>query len=392
MPRVDRTGLLLHVLMGLSTLAGAVACLRLVVDLGNPGGAVAYAVLLAVMVLGWLLLRGHGRGGSTSRRRPAAVVFVLLGVAGPYVGDGPFTLPLFIMALLIAASVFGPRVAGALVLVSLVAQVVALIVVGSGLGEGILQLVATTFISVFGLGLAWLTAEHERQRREIEDLWQQSRRGARAEAELMLADERTRAARDLHDGLGHRLTVINLALVYAGRMVDRDLDRARTQIERAQVESTEALETMRRWVRALSPVRAEGSDLTSTLDAIAESFRGTGLQVEVRTELAPGCVPAQPVVVLCYRVVQEGLTNALRHAAARRVEVTARGDHRTLEVSVADDGEGGSGQSDTAIGFGLHSLRERAAQYGGTVVSRSTPGGWTLVATLPMTVPVGAAQ
>jgi len=321
------------------------------------------------------------------RRRWAAAVFVVLGIAAPFVGDGTFTLPLVIMALLVAASVFGPGVAAVLVLVGLVAQLVTSAVVGRGLVAGALQLLVTAFVLVFGLALAWLTAEHERQRREIEDLLEQARRGASAEAELVLADERTRAARDLHDGLGHRLTVINLALVFAGRMVERDPDRAREQIDRARTEATEALGTMRRWVRALSPVRTEGADLPSTLDAIAESFRGTGLQVDVRTDLPPGCTPEQPVVALCYRVVQEGLTNALRHARARRVEVTARADEHTLRVSVVDDGRGGDGDSEPAVGFGLHTLRQRAAQHGGTVEAGSSPDGWTLVATLPMAAP-----
>lgn len=385
---VDRTGQLLHLLMGLSTFAAVVWCALLVVEVGASVRAVAFGLLVVVVVGCWLLLQPVAGPPAGTRRRVAAAVFVVLGIAAPFVGDGTFTLPLVIMALLVAASAFGPRVAGALVLVGLAGQLITSAVVGHGLVDGVLQLVATAFVLVFGLALAWLTAEHERQRREIEELLQQARRGASAEAELVLADERTRAARDLHDGLGHRLTVINLALVFAGRMLDRDPGRAREQIERARTEAAEALGTMRRWVRALSPVRTEGADLSSTLDAIAESFRGTGLQVDVSTDLPPGRSPEQPVVALCYRVVQEGLTNALRHAQAQRVQVTARADEHTLQVSVVDDGRGGEG--DPAVGFGLHTLRQRAAQHGGTVEAHASPDGWTLVATLPMVVASGA--
>jgi len=111
------------------------------------------------------------------------------------------------------------------------------------------------------------------------------RRRAVLEKELMLARERARAAHELHDGLGHRLTRIGMSLEFAGRVRDSDPDAAWEEVAVAERTSREAVREMRTWVRALSPVRAEDDRGVASLEDVAASFRGTGVRVRVTDEL-----------------------------------------------------------------------------------------------------------
>lgn len=315
-------------------------------------------------------------------------VFAVFGALGPFVGDGAGSWPLFLMALLVVTPCFGPWSGAVLVTVELLAQLVAFVSSDRAATETLLQLAGSAYVFGFGLALAWLMAEYVRQQQRITDLLAEVRHGQAAEVELVLADERTRAARDLHDGLGHRLTLIGMALTFAQRTRDRDPDRGWEQVERARVEAGEALTTMRRWVRALSPVRVEDAPLDVTLDAVAESFRGTGLAVEVRGSLADPEVRrdlGRAVTLFVHRFVQEGLTNTLRHSTATRVEVGYRVGGDGVGLSVSDDGSPGSpDRPDPTLGFGLRTLGERAAELGGAVTAAWSSSGLTLSAELPL--------
>ena len=145
-------------------------------------------------------------------------------------------------------------------------------------------------------------------------------------------------------------------------------------------------------MRALSPVRAEGCRGVAGLEAVAASFRGTGLEVRVRDELGPH-VLTEAAELLMYRAVQEGLTNALRHSRARSVEILAATSGDGLLVSVANDipaerrqavPQALVGQGDGAVaGFGLGGLSERAAELGGAVTAGRVDDSFLLTLVLP---------
>lgn len=227
-------------------------------------------------------------------------------------------------------------------------------------------------------------AEAEAARGELAQANVQLRRALLVEGELVLARERARSARELHDGLGHSLTLVAMALQLAQRLRQRDEAAAWVEVDTAARTNAEALETMRRWVRALDPPGdAETLGGSDAFEAIADSFRGTGLDVRVQHRGEQEPLPAD-ASLFATRFLQEGLTNVLRHAEANVVEIDVRQSPHQLRLAIGDDGKGADGDPE---GFGRRSLRERAELLGGTVrAGRSPLGGVELTAVLPLTV------
>jgi signal transduction histidine kinase len=200
-------------------------------------------------------------------------------------------------------------------------------------------------------------------------------------AELATTQERNRVARDIHDGLGHHLTTVQMQIRAGRALLGRDPDRADEVLAQAEEQAREALSEVRRSVSALRAPRVPLSERVQRL-AREASQAGPPTSVEVRgasRRLAPDVEEA------LYRAAQEGLTNVRRHARAAHAHVLL--DYRPAEVRmvVGDDGCGqppdGSGGSG---GFGLTGLRERVTGLGGAVALDSVPGeGSTLTVTAP---------
>jgi len=184
-------------------------------------------------------------------------------------------------------------------------------------------------------------------------------------AVLAVEQERERIARDMHDILGHTLTVVSVKAELAGRLVDVDPARAREEIAEVQALARAALSDVRGMVRGTRAVTLAGE-----LAGAREAFDAAGIAAEV-----PGSVDAVPEAVrpLFAWAVREGATNVLRHAAAARVRITLTADRLVVD----DDGRG-PGQA-TAAGNGLRGLRARAQELGGRVdVGPSPLGGYRL--------------
>lgn len=197
-------------------------------------------------------------------------------------------------------------------------------------------------------------------------------------AVLAVERERERIARDMHDILGHSLTVISVKAELAGKLVDLDPERARREIAEVQGLARAALADVRGTVAATRAVTLAGE-----LAGARQAFDTAGVEAEV-----PGAVDEVPDELrdLFAWAVREGTTNVLRHAAATRVRVTMTGD--TLVVD--DDGDGpaeadlvpGSAEADLTAGNGLRGLVQRARQVGARVeVSASPLGGYQLLVT-----------
>lgn len=202
-----------------------------------------------------------------------------------------------------------------------------------------------------------------------------------ASRDLVLATERARAAADLHDGLGHQLTLISMSLEYADRMREKDAELAWDEVANASATARQALADMRLWVRALHPARLDQLTEPSSFEAVADVFRGTGLNVEVEVSTDEQLDARQ--TLFAYRLIQEGLTNALRHARASQVLVTiAQDEAGGLRLVVADNG---SGSSKIRPGYGLRGLIERAEALGGRLRLQlpGSLGGLDLIAELP---------
>jgi signal transduction histidine kinase len=192
-------------------------------------------------------------------------------------------------------------------------------------------------------------------------------------------EERRRLRRDLHDGLGPQLAGVVMGLDAAASSLSRaDHDRAAGLIADARDQARTAVEDIRRLVRGLRPPALDDLGLLEALRTTGPAAHG-GVEIEASGDLA--ALPAA-VEVAAFRLVQEAVTNAVRHAGAATVTVRLDARPGDLEVVVADDGIGIA--EDAAPGVGLRSMRERVAELGGSLEVRADPGGGTRVrAVLP---------
>lgn len=243
------------------------------------------------------------------------------------------------------------------------------------------EMIGSTLLLGLGCVLGMVLLELQGERTRNHELMARSRRSAETEKELMLADERSRSARELHDGLGHRLTLIQLSLEYAERMRERAPDRAFAEVSQARDTAREALAYMRRWVRALNPPRETNLSGTRAFEAIADSFRGTGLDIIVDHTGAERELD-RDTSLFAYRMVQEGLTNVVRHSKADRVSLTVGWHPDRIDLELRDNGGLPAGDP-TGGGFGLRSLAERAAELGGTFATEVTENGLVLSGSVP---------
>jgi signal transduction histidine kinase len=196
-------------------------------------------------------------------------------------------------------------------------------------------------------------------------------------------EEQLRMAQDLHDGVGHGLAVIAMQAGVALHVIDRDPDAARRSLEAIRDTSTEALEALRAELSTLagSAARTPRRGLAD-LGGLAERVRATGLAVDVRRS-GPEVPP--PVDEAAYAIVQEALTNVLRHAEARRVTVQIEAAE-ALCLTVTDDGRGPTALgAEPGEGMGLRGIRERAETLGGRCsAGPGADGGFAVAVELPL--------
>src|SRR5438874_4328892 len=204
-------------------------------------------------------------------------------------------------------------------------------------------------------------------------------------ARLAVSDERARIARELHDVVGHSVSVMTVQASAVRRLLREHQEKEREALEVVEQTGREALAELRRMVGVLrrpeeAPALAPQPSLQH-LDRLVEHAREAGLPVELRLEGTPEPLPSG-VDRTAYRLVQEGLTNALKHAHAQRAEVVVRYGDGYVELAVSDDGRGiGSGDGG---GHGLVGMRERVSVYGGELeAGPRAEGGYRLRARLP---------
>ena len=223
-------------------------------------------------------------------------------------------------------------------------------------------------------------AEVESLAGELKDANDQLRAQARDIEELATTKERNRIARDIHDGLGHYLTVVHVQLEAAQALLARDPNAAREALRKAQELTREGLTEVRRSV-ALVRGSSPQQQLVAAIGKLADECSADGIETAVKLSGNPRPL-AEPVEITLYRAAQEALTNVRRHARASHLSIElAFAPSDGIRLRVQDDGVGADGVSQ---GFGLIGLRERAESVGGTMAVRSTRGrGFTLELELP---------
>ncbi|MFE1107645.1 sensor histidine kinase [Streptomyces rochei] len=234
--------------------------------------------------------------------------------------------------------------------------------------------------------------------RRTGELTRQLRAEQAERARREVTGERVRIARELHDVVAHHIAVINVQAGLARFVFDSDARTARDALDTIEGASGEALAELRRMLGLLRADGVQGADGAPApgldqLDDMVARVRGGGVGVELRITGTPRPLP--PGVQLCvYRVVQEALTNVLKHAPGAHAAVELAYRAGEVTVSVTDDGHGTGGREgvDPATipergGHGLIGMRERAKLYGGTIaVGPRSEGGFGVRLTLPTPV------
>jgi signal transduction histidine kinase len=200
--------------------------------------------------------------------------------------------------------------------------------------------------------------------------------------ELAAAEERNRLAREIHDSVGHYLTIVNVQLEAAKVVFHSDPERALDALEKAHELVRKGLSSVRESVLALRVSPVENRPLEDAIRSVVEEARASGIKVDLKLHGTPKAVDDKTALAL-YRSAQEGLTNVRKHANAASAEIELDYSQPGLVcLSVRDDG---MGAAETSGGFGLTGIRERAHLLGGKVEIQSQTGqGFCLDVTVPV--------
>lgn len=376
-----RTGLLdIAVSLGL---AGPVLMVLYSYDIRPLWLTATVTVLTVVSVALWVIWRKSGQ-----RSRVAAALFAVIAVVVMSFGNGALYYGIIWAALLMLGVTFSAtRVlwgyATALVLIVLALHLAS----GSPAEFMLAEAIGTAVLAGIAAAVAVVLRDSLRVNDDLQDALArldaahaELQRRYAADRDLVLAQERERTARELHDDLGHRLTAVGLSLDYASRVADPAA--ARDEVVHARAVVGESLEAMRRLVRAMHPIElGELGDLDA-FRTLAESFRGTGLTVMVEIE-GERSLPREHALLLL-RFVQEGLTNVIRHADAATASLRMEVGATSIQATLDDDGVAFQGGTPPAAGFGLRSLRARAEELGGSLAVEGGASGFRLSMLLPV--------
>jgi signal transduction histidine kinase len=328
----------------------------------NDGEALWATLLLSAAALA-LLVR---------RRWPVAVLaFALVPYAiTEYTGTGQ---PAVLVALYTVASLRSERTAVLATAVAVTTSVVTVSVHGDSWDLALARTLEVVFAAILGLVIAEGRARRARETAML--------------AQIAAADERMRIARELHDVVAHHLSVMVVQANVAAETVKPD-QPAFAPTHAIVSEGREALGDMRRVLGVLhTPDDSEEHAPQPGLAAVGELIervRGTGLKVTLSTEGDPPKIPSG-LDLTAYRIIQEALTNTLRHAQASEARVSVSYSPQSIGLEVADNGIGPTNNGSAGSGHGLDGMRERAALFGGKLTTEPNPGrGYRVRAELPI--------
>ena len=315
------------------------------------------------------------------RRRPLAVLIVA--VVGVILQPRGLALP-EVLALLIAvysAALYGAHrlLAPALLLVAATALAAL---------AGSLQ-IPKAVLPFLVLVPVWLAGSAMRRRELRAEASMERADRLEREREASLRAERARIARELHDVVTHSVSVMVLQTGAARQIMSRDEQRSRALLESVEASGRSALDELRRLLGLIgdedSSAPLQPQPGIAELPSLIDQVRHAGLPVELSVEgpertLAPG------LAIAAYRIVQEALTNVLKHANGAPTRVVLRYEAAALELDIIDHGSPETATCDAAeTGRGLTGMRKRAAMYGGTLVAAAEPdSGYAVRARIPL--------
>ena len=247
--------------------------------------------------------------------------------------------------------------------------------------------VFTPILFAIGWLAGYALRERAAQAEAAEERATYAEREREAAARIAVAEERTRIARELHDIVAHAVSVMVLQVGAVRHKLPQTLEEDRDALTGVEQAGRAALAEMR---RLLGAMRHDGQDLELTpqpgldgLDSLLQEVGRAGLPVRLHRDGDPFPLP-RAIDLSAYRIIQEGLTNALKHARASHAEVTVRYGSDELQIEIRDDGRGAT--TTDGLGHGLVGIRERVKIYGGEMSTGiATEGGFILSTRLPLT-------
>jgi signal transduction histidine kinase len=346
----------------------------------DPGSPEAWAA--------YLLVLAHTLPIAVRRRWPLAVLAwgLATGVAFAALGLNLVSLTFAVLVYLYTVAAHRPRVAS---LAGLAATEALLVLVWlarpRALGDG-----GTLVLDGLIMAAGWWLGDGTRRRQEaVAAARQRAAELEEAREELArraVTEERLRIARELHDVVAHSMSIIAVQSGVGVHVLDSQPEEARKALAAVEATSRQALVEMRRLLGVLREEAEPRGSLApapglAEVEALAAEVARAGVRVEVHIEGTPCELPAG-LDLSAYRIVQEALTNVVRHAGPATARVAVRYGPGQVAVEVVDDGRGGDpgGQ-----GHGIAGMRERAALYGGTLEAGPLPGGgFRVAASLPV--------
>lgn len=341
-------------------------------------------------VLAYVLILALGAPMLVRRQRPVLALAVTVGVLAVYyaVGYSAVGIAVPLAPALFSVAEAGRWKLGALTGTFLLAAATWWRLYDENEDRVIVGYDLASTLAVMAAVIAW--GDAVRSRRE----WQRelARRTAAAEMERereaarRVADERLRIARDVHDVVGHTVAVISIQADVAREALDDDLPAARGAVDTIRRTSRQALADLRSVVGLLRGERGEADSTQPSpgleqLAQLVDATRTDQLRADLRFEGEPFPLPS-PVDTTAHRVVQEALTNVIRHADATAVDVLVRYGDGSVELEISDDGRGAAGAPD---GFGLHGMQQRVHLLGGELTAENRQdGGFAVHAVLPV--------
>lgn len=364
------------------------------------GMALAIAVVIAADLEGtgraslpaYLFAAGFGALLLVRRLYPRAVlVLTVLGIFGYYaLGYPPIGIALPAVGAMYSAAEQG-RTRAAMAAGAVLVAVSAYFRISEGQPQSYLfsyELVTNIALiaAAIALGVAVRMQRETRRQQERLDALAAAERARHAEG--LVHAERLRMARDLHDVIGHTMSVISLHSNVAAEAIGHDDGAASRAVEQIRAAASETMKELRSTVRLLRTQHQE--DVRSTVGLagvgrLAEAARETGLDVNLAINVAPGEL-STTIDAAAYRIIQESLTNVLRHSGASAVRIGAAVDSGILTLEVTDNGvpDGGLITVPPSNGHGIIGMRERAAALGGYLSTTGpSPEGFSVRAQLP---------
>jgi signal transduction histidine kinase len=342
---------------------------------GGPRGVASALALMSSVPLFW------------RRKHPLLALAVIDLSLVPIVAlcqpvQGPFEPFVALMVGAFSAGIYAPALRGlALSFAPWIAGVPAVML---GYQSGDIVYPAAVWI-----GAAWIVGRVVRSRQqravELEALAEELDVQREVQAKTAVVHERARIARELHDVIAHNVSMIVVQAGAAARVLEGDQPHVRDALGAIEQTGRETVDEMRRLLgvlrRADDELALAPQPTLRQLDELVAHVREAGLPVDLHVEGTAGALPPG-VDLSAYRIVQEALTNALKHAGPARARVTVRYVPNAVEIEVCDDGGGGR---NGGAGHGLVGMRERVSLFGGELeAGRSAEGGYAVRARLPV--------